>query len=60
MLEEYEFKLTEAEHDIDKKTAMLLEREKEYVSERFLLTMDEYTKAELSDNAWLKQEVSYF
>ena len=36
---------------------MLYEKEKEWVSERFLMTMDESTKGELSDNAWLKQEV---
>ena len=49
----------EAEITIDKKTAVLLEREKERVSEIFLLTMDEDVKAELSDNAWLKNEVFF-
>lgn len=47
----------EAELAIDKRTVTLVEREREVVSECFLSNMDEYTKAELSDNAWLKQEV---
>lgn len=55
--EEYEAKLAEAKIVIEKRTGVLIEREKELVSERFLSNMDEYTKAELSDNAWLKQEV---
>lgn len=58
LIGDYDMKLTEAEIAIDKKTAVLLEREKGRVTEQFLLTMDESTKAELSDNAWLKQEVS--
>lgn len=45
---------------IEKQTGILVEKQKEHVSERFLLSMDEYTKAELSDNAWLKQEVRIF
>lgn len=47
----------EAKIAIEKRAAVLTEREKERVSEHFLTNMDEYTKAELSDNVWLKQEV---
>jgi hypothetical protein len=47
----------EAQIAIEKRAGVLTEREKEHVSEHFLTSMDEYTKAELSDNAWLKQEV---
>lgn len=54
---DYEIKLIETKNDIDEKTELLLEREKELVSEHFLSTMDENTRLELSDNAWLKQEV---
>lgn len=35
-----------------------MERQKELTSERFLSCMDEDVKAELSDNAWLKNEAS--
>lgn len=44
---------------MERQTAVLLEKEKERVSERFFLTMDSNTRAELSDNAWLKKEVRY-
>lgn len=54
---EYDLKLIEYEHAHKRKTAVLLEREKKLVSESFLSSMDGDTKAELSDNAWLKQEV---
>ena len=54
----YELKLIEAKIAIEKRTGILTEREKEHVSEHFLTDMDEHTKGELSDNAWLKQEVS--
>lgn len=57
--DEFEAKLIEAKIAIDKRTGVLVEREKELVSERFLSNMDEYTKAELSDNVWLKQEVRH-
>lgn len=47
----------EAKIAIEKRAEVLTEREKEHVSEHFLTNMDEHTKGELSDNAWLKQEV---
>ena len=53
---EYEVHLMEAKIAIDKRCASQMEREKELTSERYLNFMDDDVKAELSDNAWLKNE----
>lgn len=55
--DQYESKLVEAKIAIEARAAVRTEQEKKHVSEHFLTNMDEYTKAELSDNVWLKQEV---
>ena len=58
LTEEYQIKQAEAKTVIEGKTGVLAEKEKQAVSERFLSNMDKTTRGELSDNAWLKQEVS--
>ena len=57
MTGKHELKVLEAEKIIEARTEVLAEREKQVVSEQFLRNMDESTRGELSDNAWLKQEV---
>ena len=36
---------------------VLLEREKELISERLLQSLDKESQAEMADNGWMKKEV---
>lgn len=55
--EQYEAKLAKAKIAIEERAVVLAEKEKALVSEHIISGMDEDTKAELADNAWLKNEV---
>ncbi|XP_003386279.1 PREDICTED: structural maintenance of chromosomes protein 1A-like [Amphimedon queenslandica] len=44
---------------VDQRLSLLAEMQKEKVSERLLLTMDSSAIGEISDNSWLKQQISF-
>jgi hypothetical protein len=47
-----------AKRRVDQKLTVLMEVQKEKISERLLYAMDDDAKGEITDNVWLKQELS--
>ena len=55
--EELRVDLEEAKDKMERRIEVLLEREKELISERLVQSLDKESQAEMADNGWMKREV---
>lgn len=54
---ELEVKLASAKQEIEKRSKVMFEKQRELISSQLAETLDKDTLAEMSDNSWLKKEV---
>ena len=54
---ELEVKLASAKQEIEKRSKVMFEKQRELISSQLAETLDKDTLTEMSDNSWLRKEV---
>ena len=54
---ELEVKLASAKQEIEERSKVMFEKQRELISSQLAETLDKDTLAEMSDNSWLRKEV---